>query len=188
MRKVLVFNHVSLDGYFVDANSSMTWAKAGMNDPEWNEFVANNARGESVMLFGRITYELMAKYWPTAMAKEQNPVVAERMNAAPKIVFSKTLDKASWDNTKVLRGDLLTEMQKLKQEPGPQMVMFGSGTIVSQLAQHSLIDEYQFVINPVVLGRGRTLFQALNRTIALKLTKSRAFKNGNVLLSYELAT
>jgi dihydrofolate reductase len=107
------------------------------------------------------------------------------MNNMPKIVFSRTLDTVSWKNTTLLKGDLVTEVRRLKSEPGPGMAILGSGTIVSQLAQARLIDEFQLALNPIVLGKGRTLFEGVKEKIGLKLTKSRAFGNGNVMLYYE---
>ena len=184
MRKLVVFNHVSLDGYFVDANGSMQWAKLDVNDAEWNAFVAENAKGEGPLVFGRVTYELMASYWPTPMAAKHDAVVAERMNQLPKVVFSKTLDEASWSNTKLVKGDMAAEIRKMKKEPGDGMVILGSGTIVSQLAKDGLIDEYQMVVDPVVLGKGRTMFDGLTEKLSLKLTRSRVFGNGKVFLSY----
>jgi len=185
MQKLTVFNHVSLDGYFVDANGGMSWAHAGMQDPEWNAFVAENATGDGTLVFGRVTYDLMTSYWPTPMAKHHDPVVAERMNSQPKIVFSKKMDKASWNNTTLLKGDLTAEVRKLKQESGSGMVILGSGSIVSQLADAGLIDSYQFVVNPIILGKGRTMFKGVKGKLDLKLTKSRAFGNGNVFVCYE---
>src|SRR5690349_15098515 len=96
MRKLIVFNHVSLDGYFVDRNSDMSWAKADHQDPEWDAFVAGNASGGGVLVFGRITYEMMASFWPTPFAIENMPTIAKGMNNLPKVVFSRTLDRASW--------------------------------------------------------------------------------------------
>jgi dihydrofolate reductase len=113
-----------------------------------------------------------------------NPIVVERMNALPKIVFSKTLDKASWNNTTLMKGDLTTEVRKLKREPGPNMTIMRSGSIVAQLADAGLIDEYQIVVSPLALGNGRTLFEGVKRKLPMKLTKSRAFGNGNVVLCY----
>jgi dihydrofolate reductase len=107
------------------------------------------------LVFGRITYEMMASFWPTPMAMKSFPVVAEGMNKLPKVVFSRTLDKASWSNTRLVKGDIAAEIRRMKQEPGPAMVIMGSGSIVSQLAAESLIDDYQMVVNPIVLGRGR---------------------------------
>jgi dihydrofolate reductase len=184
MRKLGVFNAVSLDGYFVDSKGDMSWAYNLTKDPEWEAFGAENAKGGGMLLFGRITYELMASYWPTPAALENNPIVAKSMNALPKVVFSRTLDRASWQNTKLMKGDLVAEVRKLKAEPGPDMAILGSGSIVSQLAQAGLIDEYQIVVNPVVLGKGRTMFDGVQEKLALKLTKSQTFSNGNVVLSY----
>jgi dihydrofolate reductase len=185
MRKVVVFNHVSLDGYFTDANNDMSFAHKDSPDAEWDAFVAGNASGGGTLVFGRITYDLMAGFWPTPFAAEQFPVVAERMNGLPKVVFSRTLDKASWNNTKVVKGDIAAEIRKMKKEPGSDLVILGSGSIVSQLAQAGVIDEYQIVVNPVVLGKGRTMFEGIKEKLPLKLTKTRSFDNGNVLLRYE---
>lgn len=186
MRSLIVFNHVSLDGYFVDKKGDMRWAHK--QDPEWNEFVAGNARGGGVLLFGRVTYEMMASYWPTPMAAQNSPAVAERMNNLQKVVFSRTLDKASWNNTKLVKGDLATEVRKMKQESGEGLVIMGSGTIVSQLAQDGLIDEFQIVVCPIVIGSGRTLFEGVTEKLNLKLTKSRTFGDGNVYTCYEPAS
>jgi dihydrofolate reductase len=166
-------------------NGDMSWAKADHQDAEWNAFVAENASGGGVLVFGRITYELMASFWPTPFAIENMPDVAEGMNSMPKVVFSRTLDQASWNNTKLVKGDMAAEIRKMKKEPGEGMAIMGSGSIVSQLTQEGLIDEYQVVVNPVVLGKGRTMFEGVKEKLNLKLTKTRAFGNGNVLLCYE---
>ena len=185
MRKLLVFNHVSLDGYFTDANGDMSFAHQDNQDAEWEAFVAGNASGGGMLLLGRITYELMASFWPTPLAAENMPVVAEQMNNLPKVVFSRTLDKATWNNTKLLRDDLPGAIQKMKKESGEDMVILGSGSIVSQLTQHGLIDEYQIIVNSVALGKGRTMFDGIKEKVPLKLTNSRTFGNGNVLLYYQ---
>jgi dihydrofolate reductase len=185
MRKLSVFNSVTLDGYIADINGDMSWAHK--QDEEWNSFVADNASGGGQLLFGRITYELMASYWPTPTAIKNDPVVAEGMNNLPKVVFSRTMDKASWSNTKLVKGDIAAEVRKMKKEPGRDMVILGSGSIVAQLAQEGLIDEYQIALNPVVLGKGKTMFGGLEKVLALKLTRTRTFGNGNVFLCYEPA-
>lgn len=187
MRKLIVFNHLSLDGYFVDGSGDMSWARAHDSDAEWNAFVAQNASGGGVLVFGRITYQMMASFWPTPLADQHVPVVAKQMNALKKIVFSRTLDKADWVNTTLIKDDLFAAVCKLKGEPGDTMVILGSGTIVSQLAQENLIDEYQIALNPVILGKGRTLIEGVTDKLHLKLTKSRTFQNGNVFLTYEPA-
>jgi len=183
MRKLIVFNSVSVDGYFVDMNGDMSWAHN--NDAEFNAFVQGNASAGGELLFGRITYELMAGYWPTPLAIKNDPVVAEGMNNLPKVVFSRTMDKASWNNTKLVKGNMAAEIRKMKKEPGKDMVIMGSGSIISQLAQEGLIDEYQIVLIPVALGKGRTMFEGIKGKLKLKLTKTRAFGNGNVFLCYE---
>jgi dihydrofolate reductase len=183
MPKLVAYNSVSLDGYFTDANGDMSWAHK--KDPEWQAFVSENASGGGQLLLGRITYDLMASFWPTPLAAQSNPIVVERMNSLRKFVFSTTLDKVSWNNTTLLKGDLTTEVRKLKQEPGPNMVIMGSGSVVAQLADAGLIDEYQIVLNPLVVGNGRTLFEGVKKRLPMKLTRSRAFDNGNVVLFYE---
>jgi len=183
MPKLVVYNAMSIDGYFTDGNGDMSWAHK--RDPEWQTFVSENASGGGQLLFGRVTYELMASFWPTPLAAQSNPIVVERMNNLRKFVFSTTLEEAAWNNTTLLKGDLSTEVRKLKQEPGPNIVVMGSGSIVAQLADAGLIDEYQIVLNPLVVGNGRTLFEGVKRKLAMKLAKSRAFGNGNVVLFYE---
>jgi dihydrofolate reductase len=185
MRKLIVFNMVSVDGFFVDSEGDMRWAHK--NDAEWNAFTSGNASGSGVLVFGRITYELMASYWPTPMALQNSPVVAKGMNEMPKIVFSRTLDKVSWSNTKLIKGDLAAEVRKLKEESGPDMVILGSGSIVSQLTQENLIDEYQLALSPIVLGKGRTLFEGVKEKLNLKRTNSRTFGNGTVFVCYQPA-
>jgi dihydrofolate reductase len=185
MRRLIVFNHISLDGYFTDANSNMSFAQNPIPDLEWNAFVAGNAGGGGVLVFGRVTYDLMVGFWPTPMAAEQMPDVAERMNNLPKVVFSRTMEKAGWNNTRLVKDDLTGVVRTMKQGDGDNMVIFGSGIIVSQLAQEGLIDEYQFVLDPVVLGEGRTMFDGVREKFSLKLKSSRTFANGNVLLCYE---
>jgi dihydrofolate reductase len=185
MRRLVAFNSVTLDGYFAGMNGDISWAHKDSNDAEWNSFVADNAGGGGVLVFGRVTYELMASYWPTPFATRNDPIVAERMNGLQKVVFSRTLDHAAWNNTRLVKGDVAAEIRKMKQEPGAGMAILGSGSIVSQLAQESLIDEFQIVVIPVVLGRGRTMFDGIRERLTLKHTQTRTFGNGNVLLCYE---
>ena len=185
MRKLTVFNHISLDGYFVSANGDMSWAHQGSDDAEYQAFVSNNASGDSEMLFGRVTYEMMAGFWPTPTAHQQMPVVADKMNNGRKVVFSRTLTKADWTNTKLIKGDLVEEVRRMKEADGPDMVILGSGSVVAQLAAAGVIDTYLVVVNPVALGSGRTLFEGLPEIMRLKLTNSRAFKNGKTFLTFE---
>lgn len=185
MRRLLVFENLSLDGFFADAGGSIGFAKNPQADPEFDAFVAQNAGGSGVLLFGRITYEMMADFWPTAAARQMLPDVAEGMNAREKIVFSRTLREAPWNNTTLISDDAVSYVRGLKAQPGPDLAVLGSGQIVSQLAQMRLVDEYQFVIAPVAIGHGRTLFETLGAALPLHLTNVRRFNNGNLFLSYE---
>jgi dihydrofolate reductase len=184
MRRLTVFNSVSLDGYFTGENGDLGWAHK-QADPEWNEFVAGNASGSGVLLFGRVTYEMMAGFWPTRAAQETMPDVADGMNRMLKVVASRSLGQPSWQNTRVIKGDLAAEVGKLKKESAHDIVILGSGTIVAQLTRARLIDEYQLVVVPVVLGKGRTMFEGVADQLPLKRTKTRSFGNGNVVLCYE---
>jgi len=188
VRKLSVFNSVTLDGYFTGPGGDMSWAHAGSDDPEFQAFVAENARGGSVLLFGRVTYQLMASYWPTPMALENDPAVAAEMNARPKVVFSRTLTSASWSNTTVSKGDLAQAVRALKEAPGDDLVILGSGSIVAQLTEAGLIDEFQVLVTPVVLGSGRTMFDGVREKRLLRLMGSRTFGNGKVFLRYEPAS
>jgi len=185
MRRLVVFNQVTLDGYFTDPKGDMSWAHKDPGDAEWNAFVSGNASGDGELLFGRVTYDMMAGFWPTPAAMEMMPDVAKGMNRMPKYVCSRTLKQASWKNTTLLKGELAAAVRKLKQTPGPDITILGSGSIVSQLAQAGLIDGYQIVVVPLLLGKGRTLFEGVTGRPSLRLTASRGFGNGSVLLSYE---
>ncbi len=185
MRRLVVFNNITLDGYFTGADGDFSWAHRGSDDPEFSAFVEENARGGGELLFGRVTYELMASYWPTPLAAKNDPVVAERMNILPKVVFSRTLDKPAWSNTRLVKGDIAAAVRQMKTQPGPGMAILGSGSIVAQLALEGLIDEYQIVLNPVVLGKGRTMFDGIKEQLNLKLARTRTFRNGKVFLCYE---
>ena len=184
MGRLVVFNNVTLDGYFAGKNGDISWANKDSQDAEFHAFVKENASGGGLLLFGRITYELMASYWPTPYAIENDPVVAEHMNNLPKVVFSRTLDKAAWNKTKLVKEDMAAEIRKMKKAP-KDMAILGSGSLVARLTEEGLIDEYQTMVNPVVLGKGRTMFEGVTKKLALKLTKTRTFGNGNVLLCYE---
>lgn len=189
MRKLIVFNSMSLDGYFAGKDGDLSWAENPIKDPEWDAFVAGNARSGDrsggLLVLGRITYQMMASYWPTPAALQNNPAVAEGINKMQKVVFSRTLDRPSWQNTRLVKDGLFDEIRRLKNEPGADMVILGSGSLVSQLTQERLIDEYQIVVVPVVLGQGRTMFDGVQDKLNLKLTATRSFRSGNVVLTYQ---
>jgi len=186
MGKVSVFNTVSVDGFFTDVRGDMSWAHK--TDPEWIAFASDNAKGgDGMLLFGRVTYEMMASYWPTEQAKKAAPLVARGMNDLAKVVFSRSLDVATWNNTRLVKTGLEDEVRTLKRTSQKSMTILGSGSIVSQLAREGLIDEYQLVVSPIILGKGRTLFEGADIKLPLKLVRSRSFQNGNVVLWYEPA-
>lgn len=183
MQRLAVFQNISLDGYFVDSDGQMSWAKMD-NDAEFNRFTTENAKGGGTLIFGRVTYDLMVSFWTTAQAKQMFPEVAEKMNNGTKVVFSRKMDKATWTNTKLEKGDLVSTILRMKSEPGKGMVILGSGSIVAQLAPEHLVDEYQLVVNPIVLGAGRTMFEGIRERVNFKLTKTKTFQNGKVFLAY----
>ena len=185
MRKLMVFNSMSLDGFIADSQGDMSWAHK--QDEEWNSFVERNASGEGVLMFGRKTYDMMAGYWPTPMAAQNSPLVAKRMNALQKTVFSRTMDKAAWQNTMLLKGELTEEVRRLKQQAGPDLVILGSASIVAQLSDARLIDEYQIAVGSIALGGGKSMFAGIQEKLALKLAGTRSFQNGNVFLTYHPA-
>lgn len=184
MRTLNVFNNVTLDGYFTDSNGDMSWAHR--NDPEWIEFTQSNARGEGMMLFGRKTYDMMKSFWPTPAAMQTMPDVAKRMNDAPKIVFSRTLKEATWQNTQLIHDDPVDVVRKLKSEPGLDMLLMGSGEIIARLTAAKLIDGYQIVTVPIIIGKGRTMFEGAPEKVNLERTKTKDFSNGNIVTWYEL--
>jgi dihydrofolate reductase len=184
MRRLVVFNHVSLDGYFVDAQGGMSWAHHAAQNEEWNAFVSGNVSGDGEFLFGRVTYEMMAGFWPTEQAIRTMPDVARKMNESRKTVVSRSLMQPSWKNTALLGGNLTEGVRRLKQSDGPGIVILGSGSIVSQLTDDDLIDEYQLVINPIVLGEGRTVFAGSKGPKGMVLKSARTFTNGNLVVTY----
>jgi len=182
MRKLVVFNFLTLNGYFEGPGGDLSWHRHG---EEESKFASESVGQGGVLLFGRITYEHMAAFWPTPMAMQQMPAVAEGMNKAEKIVFSRTLRTADWKNTNIISGDLIKEVTKLKKTPGKDMCLLGSGSILTQLADAGLIDEYQFMIDPVALGSGTPAFKGLKKNLDLQLVSTRKFSSGVLLLNYQ---
>ena len=185
MRKVIMFNMISLDGLFETLDHRLDWAN---HDPEFDQFTVENAQSSSAgsFIFGRATYEMMSSFWPTEAAMQSNPVVAKRMNDAEKYVFSHSLSRVDWQNSILVKGDAVEELQRLKQQPGNDMVIFGSGHLSADFIQANLIDEFQLVVNPILLGSGTPLFKQLPIPVKLKHLATRTFRNGNVFLTYEL--
>ncbi len=182
MRKLFAFNMVTLDGFFEGPNRDISWHNV---DDEFNQFAIEQTSTVGAILFGRMTYELMASYWPTPAAQSDDPIVANLMNTLPKVVFSRTLQKAEWNNTRLIKDNVAEEILKMKQEPGNDLAVFGSADLLSTLLRLDLIDEHRVMINPVLIGSGTPLFKNIGQRVNLKRVKTRTFKSGNVLLYYQ---
>lgn len=182
MGKLIVFNMVTLDGFFEGPNGEIDWHHV---DEEFNQFAAEQLNSVDMLLFGRVTYQLMAQYWPTPTAIKNDPIIAKKMNAKSKIVCSRTLKKTDWNNTRLIGENTAEELSKMKARPGKDLIIFGSANLAGSLTVLGLIDEYRLMVNPVVLGGGRPLFKPGGNRLDLKLLTARAFRSGNVLLCYQ---
>src|SRR5438105_639275 len=158
MRKVLFFMMTSANGFYEVGPWEIDWHSV---DEEFNDFALEQIGSIDTMLFGRATYTGMASYWPTREAIESDPEIAEKMNSTPKIVFSNTLDKAEWSNSRLVKGDAATELRKLKEQPGGDMIIFGSSELAVSLAAAGLIDEYRLMVAPVALPHGKPVLGGL---------------------------
>jgi dihydrofolate reductase len=183
MRKVIMFNLITLDGYFAGINGDISWHQV---DEEFNKFSIQQLQTSGGLVFGRITFQLMANYWPTKQANEDDPIVAELMNSVPKYVFTRTLQRVEWNNTQLMRGEAVEEMKVLKQQPGKDLFIFGSANLSQAFIQNRLIDEFQILINPIILGNGMPLFTNKGKYLNMNLINNKTFKNGNILLDYQL--
>ncbi len=178
MRKIIVTEFLSLDG--VMENPMWTFKY-------WNEEIAQFKGEETtpndVLLIGRVTYEGFAAAWPQRTDEASG---GRYFNSARKYVVSNTLEKAEWNNSQIIRGDILQEITKLKQQDGENLVVHGSCTLVQWLMQHNLVDRYRLLVYPLVLGQGKRLFQE-GVTASLQLVETRAFSSGVTALIYEPA-
>ncbi|MES2568239.1 MAG: dihydrofolate reductase family protein [Bacteroidota bacterium] len=186
MKKISVFNHVSLDGFFSGPNNEIDWFNSLKKDIVWDEYTHSQAASGNTFLFGHKTYDLMKKNWSTSVNKE-NSDMGTVMGSSAKIVFSKKLnppaeEENSTENLKILSEINSDEIIKLKEEE--DMTILGSGSIVQQFAKHNLIDEYNLVVVPITLGNGKPLFKDFHK-LNLDLLEARSFKNGIVLLRYQ---
>jgi dihydrofolate reductase len=183
MGKLTVFNFISLDGYFEGPQKGDTsWHQHGAEE---SQYAIESLKSGNTLLFGRVTYELMVSYWPSADAIKNDPVMADGMNNADKIVFSRTLQKVDWNHTRIIKDNIVAEIKRLKQLPGKDITLLGSGSILTQFAEQGLIDEYQLMVDPVVLGAGTAIFNGIQHKLNLKLTSTKVFKSGVVLLCYQ---
>jgi dihydrofolate reductase len=184
MRKLYSFMVVTLDGFYEGPNGEFDWPNV---DQEFNEFGIEQLHDTDLLLFGRVTYEGMAGYWPTPAARQDDPEVAALMNGLPKVVVSTTLASADWADTRIVRGNLAEEIAKLKQEPGRGIAIMGSPALTVSLIELGLVDELRVLVNPIVLGDGHSLFRTTRDRLRLELLQTRTFRSGNVLLTYRPA-
>jgi len=185
-RKIMAFMHVSLDGFVAGPNGEMDWITM---DDEIFEDAIDLATEADTALYGRTTYEMMESYWPSVLkspeATKNELHHATWVENVSKIVFSTSLDKAEWNNTKLMKRNVKYEVAKLKQQPGKNMMIFGSPRLTHSFMQMGLIDEYRINVNPVVLGNGLPLFRNIEDRINLKLLNARTFESGVIGLHYE---
>ena len=183
MRKIVMLNRVSIDGFFAGPNGEIDWF---IHDPEVDQ-AAHELMQPDTLLLGRLTYQMFESYWPPVArdpnAPQEARVLANELTQLTKVVFSKTLEEVTWENSKLIKGNVADEVRKIKQGEGADITIFGSGTILQQLASEGLIDEYLITLTPVVLGTGKPLFKDVGK-INLKLLETRSFKSGNVMLHY----
>ena len=168
---------VSLDGFIEGPNKELDWF---IDDDETFKYFHDLLDSVDAMLYGRVSYQLMADYWPAA-----NDEFAYKMNKMPKIIFSRTLERVGWNNSRLVKENIREEISKIKQQPGKDLVLFAGADIASTFRQLDLIDEYRLLVTPVVLGHGKPLFKDVKDKFSLKLLNTKTFDCGNVLLCYQ---
>ena len=186
MRKLVLFMHTSLDGFVAGPNGEMDWINV---DEEIFDYAGQRTNEADTALYGRVTYQMMESYWPTAAqlptATKHDVEHSKWYNKVAKVVLSRTLKGSNLTNTLIIDGNLAAEIVKLKQEAGKDILMFGSPTAAHSLIAEKLIDDYWLFVNPVLLGRGIPLFTGVKEKSALKLVDSNIFSSGVVCLHYE---
>jgi dihydrofolate reductase len=195
IRRIVMFNNVTADGYFAGPDGNLDWAV--QDDEIYNASAERNPDIDTI-LFGRRTYDLFERFWPHAVddsptapdphvAGRRSPAIRDMaiwLNDTAKFVFSRTRKDVTWKNSHLLHELDPREIESMKRQPGKDMIIFGSGSIVSQLTQHGLIDEYQFVVSPILLGSGRPLLTDMSKRLKLDLLEVKAYQSGNVVLRY----
>ena len=183
LRRLVVSEWVTLDGVF-DADSMKEWFEP-YDSPDRQEYIKENVLTSDAFLVGRVTYEMLAAYWPNQKNNEMG--VADRLNSAPKYVVSSTLKKAEWNNSTIINEDVVEEITKLKQQPGQDILVFGSAKLVQSLMEADLVDEYRFLVHPIIMGSGKRFFRDEMAT-KLKLVKTKTLPSGVILDCYQSAT
>ena len=178
---------MTLDGFMAGPQGELDWHFPLWNE-EMSEFAVEQLSMMDSILLGRITYQAMAGYWPAEAVRQgnnrKNIDFAGMMNDHTKIVFSKTLTTTAWQNTRLIKRNIAQEVTRLKQQPGLDIIIYGSGSIISRLMRLGLIDEYVLWVHPVVLGKGRPLFKEFPDRHILQLLRTKTFSSGVVILYY----
>jgi dihydrofolate reductase len=180
MKKVIFQMSVSLDGYVEGPNHEIDWH---LVDDEFNAYAVEMLNASDVLIMGRRTYELMAGYWPTAVGND--PVVKEKMNNTPKLVFSRTLKKVEWQNSRLATRSIADEVARLKQVPGDGLIPVGGSELATCFLEQGLMDELRIILTPILLGAGKTVFDGIRKRYPLRLLSTKRFKSGNVVAIYE---
>lgn len=183
MRKTFLFMMLSANGYFEGVEHDISWHNT---DIEFSNFADNQLDETDTLVFGHRTYELMANFWPTAAAQESEPGTAKRMNSLSKVVFSRDVVATNWENTKSYKGNVAKIITSLKQKTGKDIAVLASSNLCLTLIKEGLLDELRLMINPIILGKGTSLFEGLESSLNLKLKNSKTFRNGNILLIYDV--
>ena len=193
MRKLVVIEFLSLDGVYQAPGDPNEDTEGGFQHGGWQRHYFDDVLGTAAAggmsetdahLFGRKTYEIMAGYWPTAPADDP---YGRHLNSVQKYVASRTLQKVEWQNSTLLQGDVAEQVAKLKEQPGKNIAVLGSGNLVQTLIEHDLVDEYSLAVYPIVLGSGKKLFPDSDRTRSLRLVDSKTTSTGGLILTYEPA-
>lgn len=184
MRKIKSQMLISLDGFIEGSNQELDWHRV---DDEYHKYAEEMLQSVDGILYGRKTYQHMKAFWPTDVARDKFPVIAKYMNDLPKIVFSHTLDDVDWHDATLIKENVKEQVMELKKQPGKDLVILGSAELVSSLTNMGLVDEYEIIVNPIILGAGKPYFQNISDRVPLKLTKTKVFQSGNVMLCYEQA-
>ena len=180
-----MFMMVTADGYFEGVDHDLSWHNV---DSEFNDFARQQLDEADTIVMGRKTYQIMADYWPTAAAKAADPGTARRMNALPKIVFSKYPLVTKWRHVRAHIDNVAKVLGELKASAGKDIAVLASSNLGLTLLEHGLIDEIRLMVNPIVIGHGTSLFAGLTKRPGLKLIATRQFNSGNVLLTYDVVS
>jgi dihydrofolate reductase len=187
MRKIITTTWVTLDGFIAGPNEAMDWVGESFDEAMGN-YEYELVSGADTLLLGRVTYQSFAGSWPQVpdnpTASEGEKEYARKLNAMHKMVFSRTLLTAEWNNSQLIREVIPEEIEQLKREPGRDILIYGSASLVRTLTNLGLIDEYQLLVHPVILGSGKPLFQEIKDPVKLKLVNTRTHPSGVVVLSY----